>query len=85
MKVDRVKMVENFLESANSKADYDPDFERKLKSHRLSKSYGARTVNIWKCGEFASEHHEQEDEDFDSGGKQKRSNSITNVMPQLGE
>lgn len=30
MKVDRVKIVEKFLEDANKKQEYDPDLERKL-------------------------------------------------------
>jgi len=54
-----------------------------LKSHRLSASYEARAVNIWTCGEFATEHHNDEEDEFDSFGKQKRSISIVNVMPEL--
>ena len=70
MKVDRVKMVETFLESATNKADYDPDFERKLKSHRLSASYEARSRNIWTSGDFATERHDEEDDDLGlEGGK----------------
>ena len=66
-------MVESFLENQNSKADYDPDFERKLKSHRFSASFAPRAVNIWKCGEFATTHHEEDE--------QLRATSITNIMP----
>lgn len=78
-------MVETFLESQTKKADYDPFFERKLKSHRLSASYEARSLNIWTCGDFATERHDEDDDDLGEDGKQKRSSSITNILPQVDE
>ena len=87
MKVDRVKMVESFLQSANHKGDFDPDFERKLTQHRLSSSFEALPVDIWRTGEYANleveDHFDYQDELSGKGQGMKRSNSITNVLPPL--
>ena len=85
MKVDRVKMVESFLENETNKADFDYEIERQLTRHRLCKSMGAKTLNIWKYGEYTNEegNEEVDDKDIDERGYKKRNLSITNVLPQL--
>ena len=45
--VDRVKMVEEFLQRADMQGHFHPELERKLGRHRLSASFDAKTVNIW--------------------------------------
>ena len=76
MKVDRVKMVEKFLEDAKLRNEYDPNLERKLRQHRVSTSLqNLHSVNIWQCGEFESAVDE-EDESL-----KKRASSFVNIMP----
>ena len=83
MKVDRVKMVESFLENETNKADFDYEIERQLTRHRLCKSMGAKTLNIWKYGEYINQegNEEVDDKDIDERGYKKRNLSITNVLP----
>jgi len=86
-KVDRVKMVESFLQKANHKGDFDPEIERKLTQHRLSASFEALTVNTWDYGEDHEEANDLPVESYDEKRlrlKQKRCFSITNTLPTLG-
>ena len=81
----RVKMVETFLQKqAALQGNFDPEFERKLGRHRLSASYDAKTINIWKYGVYA-ENQEANNADYDEyeSGAKKRSISIVNVLPVL--
>ena len=44
---------------------------------------GAKTLNIWKYGEYTNEEggEEVDDKDIDERGYKKRCFSITNVLP----
>jgi len=61
----------------------DPEFARKLGRHRLSASFDAKTINIWKYGVFADGQGGRNEDSDDEGGAKKRAISIVNVLPVL--
>ena len=77
--VDRVKMVEEFLQRADMQGHFHPELERKLGRHRLSASFDAKTVNIWQYGDAQDDEHSGGLE----GGQKKRHISITNILPVM--